>query len=190
MDIASLWLPILASGAAVFFASFIAWAVSPHHHGDYQKVHDESALDGAIKSLGLTPGSYAFPHCADSAKRKDPEFNKRWKEGPTGTIAIGGQMSMGRNMALTFLVFLISSTLIAYLATLALPAGSDFARVFRVTGTAGILAYTISFLPNAIWFCMPKRAIAMNLIDGIVYGLITGAVFGALWPEALGAVTG
>jgi hypothetical protein len=37
-------------------------------------------------------------------------------------------------------------------------------------------------MPNNIWFGTPKRAILMDVLDGVVYGLITGAVFGALWP--------
>jgi hypothetical protein len=51
-----------------------------------------------------------------------------------------------------------------------------------VTGTAAILAHCFAFMPNNIWFGTPKRAILMDVLDGVVYGLITGAVFGALWP--------
>jgi hypothetical protein len=34
-----------------------------------------------------------------------------------------------------------------------------------------------SFIPNAVWFGSYKRTIVANFIDGIVYGLITGAIF-------------
>jgi hypothetical protein len=58
------------------------------------------------------------------------------------------------------------------------------ATVFRVLGTAGVLAYCFAFLPNGIWFGAKPRAMAMNVIDGVAYGLVTGAVFAWLWPMA------
>ena len=53
----------------------------------------------------------------------------------------------------------------------------------KMAGTAGILAYCFSFIPNALWFGAYKRTIVAGVIDGGVYGLITGAVFGWLWPD-------
>ena len=47
---------------------------------------------------------------------------------------------MGGKLAGTFSVHLVVSTLIAYLASVALPRTAAFARVFQVVGTAGILA--------------------------------------------------
>jgi hypothetical protein len=51
----------------------------------------------------------------------------------------------------------------------ALPGAAPFAKVFQVAVTAGILAYCFSFIPAAF-------------IDGIVCGLITGAIFLWRWP--------
>ncbi len=59
----------------------------------------------------------------------------------------------------------------------------DFAKVMQVLGTAGILAYCFASLPNDIWFQKSGREVLMNLIDGVIFGLITGAVFGWLWPK-------
>jgi hypothetical protein len=53
--------------------------------------------------------------------------------------------------------------------------------VFRFVGTAGIVAYCAGGIQNVIWF---KRRMITDLADGIVYGLITGVVFGLLWPGA------
>ena len=180
-----LWLPILVSAIAVFFCSFIAWAVSPHHKGDFNPAPDEQGLISAIRALHLKPGRYGFPFCHSHAQAKEPDFLKMWKEGPAGMLNIWPQISMGRNMALTFLVFLAVSTLIAYLADITLQSGDGFARVFQVVGTAGVLAYCFSFLPNIIWFSGGGRAALMCFIDGIIYGLVTGAVFAYFWPSAL-----
>jgi hypothetical protein len=96
---------------------------------------------------------------------------------------------MGRNMLLTLLVLFITSVLIAYLGWNALPHGTalgearpGFAKVMQVLGTAGVLAYCVAGLPNDIWFQRSAREIVMCLIDGIVFGLLTGAVFAWLWP--------
>ena len=91
--------------------------------------------------------------------------------------------TMGGKMVATFIVYLVVSTLIAYLTRVALPGTAPFARVFQVAATAGILAYCFSFLPSAIWWGSYKRTIVANVIDGIIYGAITGAIFAWRWPH-------
>lgn len=178
-----LWLPILASAAAVWIASAVIWMVLPHHRKDYKSLPDESGFTAFLKVAALPPGMYAFPHCGDRAKSKDPEFEKRWKEGPTGFVSIWPPMNMPRNMILTFLVYLVVSVLIAYLGAAAgIERGAPFAKVLQVLGTAGVLAYCFAFIPNGIWLGQSARALVMNIIDGIIFGLATGAVFAALWP--------
>jgi hypothetical protein len=88
---------------------------------------------------------------------------------------------MGRNMLLSFLVFLVVSVFIGYLAAETLPAGAGAGRVFRITGTAGVLAYCFSWLPNAIWFSHSGASIRNNFFDSVLYGLVTGGVFALLW---------
>ncbi len=58
-----------------------------------------------------------------------------------------------------------------------------FAKVFQVTGTAGILAYCFASFPNDLWFQKKRRAILTGWIDGVVFALITGAIFASLWPR-------
>ncbi len=182
VELFSLWLPILVNSVALFFASFLAWAVLPHHKKDWKPFPDEQAFINAIKPLGLSRGVYSFPHCADHKQSKDPEFQKKWKEGPMGVLNVWTMPNMGFNMALTFLVFLIASVFIAYVGAAALPRGTDYLKVFQVTGAMAIAVFTIASLPNAIWFQKPARAVCMDLIDGIAYGLITAGIFGSMWP--------
>lgn len=46
-----LWLPILCSTVIVFFASFLAWMVLPHHKKDVNVLPDENALLEQLKKL-------------------------------------------------------------------------------------------------------------------------------------------
>jgi hypothetical protein len=178
-----LWLAICVSAAAVWIASAVVWMALPHHMADHRRLPDEKAFSQAMATLQVPPGNYGFPHCGTRQQSKDPDFLKQWEEGPRGILSMWGPMNMGRNMVLTLFVYLVVSTLIAYLGAIVLPRGSDFAHVFRVLGTVGILAYSFAFIPNNIWFGSYGRTIAMHVIDGIGYGLITGAIFAWLWPS-------
>jgi hypothetical protein len=180
MELVDLWLPILLSAAAVWIVSALVWMVLPFHAKDYVGLPNEAAVMGQLRSDGVRPGSYAFPY-ATRAECKDPEYVRRWKEGPSGWMVVMGPMRMGRNMALTFLVYLVVSVLVGYLASEAIPATAGFMDVFQITGTAGILAYCFSALPNAIWFGHSTPSMVSNFIDGVLYGLTTGLVFALLW---------
>lgn len=176
----SLWLPILVSSVVVFIASFLAWMVLPHHKKDWAKLDGEADFIKSIGDQKIKPGRYMFPFYATPEEMKSEEFQKKWKEGPVGILHVWrGCGNMGMNMALTFVFYFIVSLFIAYLGSLSLEQGASFSKVFQVTGTAGILAYCCGGIPNSIWF---QQKFLSNLCDGIAYGLITGAIFGMMWP--------
>jgi hypothetical protein len=181
-----LWLPIVLSAVFVFIASALMWMMMPHHKGDWTKAPNEDALLHAIRSPAMAPGQYMIPYCAGN-QGKDQAFQQKWKAGPTGVLTVTNACSMGRNMALSFIFYLVTSVFVAYLATLSLPAGAEYLKVFQVTGTAAILAYCFASIPHAIWFGRPLRATINDLFDGVVYGLLTAGTFGWLWDNCLGA---
>jgi len=179
--IALLWLPIVVAGITLFVASFIAWMVLPHHKKDWKALPNEAQFEQLLRGAGIEPGQYMFPHCPSPEEWKSETFQQRLKTGPNGVLYIwkpGGAM-IG-NLFCTWLLFTILSFVIAYLASIALPRGADFMNVFQFVGTAGILTYGSSGLLNAIWF---RRKIGNDIADGIAYGLLTGLVFAALWPQ-------
>ena len=186
----NLWLPILVSAVVTWIAGAVIWMALPHHKKDMSELPNQQETIERIRALGLPPGNYAFPGggCSKEAM-KDPEVQRCWKEGPLGFISLWKTPpKMGPSMIGTFCVNLAVSITIAYLAWVALgpvviASGPrlEFATVFQVTGTAGVLAYAFSHIPSGLWFGAYKRAILMNIIDGVVYGLITGAIFAWLW---------
>jgi hypothetical protein len=196
----ALWLPILLSAAAVWIASALAWMLMPHHKGDFRQLTNEDDVMAAVRKLAIAPGIYFFPHMKDCNKAKmDPVAKEKYEKGPHGMLQVWPPDmfgKMGRNMALSFVFYIIVGVFVAYLATLAIPVDApadgalagllgrpDFMTVFRFTGTAAVMAYCMAQIPHQIWFGTPLRNIMSALVDGVAYGLITGAIFGWLWPN-------
>jgi hypothetical protein len=165
--VTQLWIPIALSAAAVWFASFLIWAVLDIHKKDFARLPDEERFADALRSLNLPPGNYLFPWCESKAQQRDPAYLERVKQGPTGYISLWGRINMGRNMALTFITYLVVSVFIAYLGWAALGPGASFGRVFQITGTAGVLAYAFGFLSNDVWFGVSARSSLLKVMDGV-----------------------
>ena len=62
--------------------------------------------------------------------------------------------------------------------------GGDYQVVFRVTGTVAILGYALSGVQESIWKGVSWAVTFRFFIDGVIYGLLTAGVFGAMWPAA------
>ncbi len=183
-ELISLWLPIIVSAVVVHVASAIAWMFLPHHKPDWKRLPNEEQTLDKLRSENIPAGQYIFPYIEPSEMKK-PESQARYEAGPHGTLNLWpGKPSMGRNMLLTFLFFVVTSIFVAYLASRALDPGAPYLDVFQIVGTAAILAYCFASIPNDIWFGKTCRAVCMNILDGIVYGLLTAGVFGWLWPGA------
>lgn len=178
----TLWLPIAVTTIVLFFASFLAWVVLPHHKPDYRRWPDEDALLRFIRQSGTGPGEYLFP-LIEPADMKEDWAVRRYEEGPWGMVNVWpAKPGMGANMIKTVLFFLIVTVLVAYVGQAALPAGAAFAEVFRVVGVTAILAHTTGGICREIWFTRPLRARLMDAIDGVVFGMLTGALFALMWP--------
>lgn len=155
-DLTALWLPILLAAVGCHAASFVLWAASKWHQPDINPAPDQDAADAAINSLNLKPGFYMLPCSHDSADWKKPEVIERYERGPWATINVfPAQPNMLKNLGLTLLVFFVIVIGIGYLAASVLAPGTDFSKVFQVTCTAGVLAYTFGGVINGVWFGKP-----------------------------------
>jgi hypothetical protein len=180
-----LWLPILLSAAAIWVISIIASMALPHHKKDFIGLPDEDGFMDYIRRSGIKPGNYLFPDFRDREAMNSEKVQKALKEGPVGHLSVWQPpLTMAGKLVATFIVYLVVSILIAYLTRVALPGPAEFAKVFQIAATAGILAYSFSFIPNGIWFGAYKRTLIASFIDGIGYGLIAGVIFAWRWPHA------
>jgi hypothetical protein len=59
-------------------------------------------------------------------------------------------------------------------------ADADYLEIFRITCTVAWAAYGIAFIQDSIWFGRPWSTTIKNLLDALIYGLLTGGVFGWL----------
>jgi hypothetical protein len=182
----SLWLPILVSAAFVFVASSVIWMALPIHKKDYKKLGDkEPVLLGSLRAANLSPGLYMFPGCDPKTMKNDPAAIERFKAGPWGVLTMMPKpWNMGQMLGLWLLNCLIISALVAYVTGNALPAGTEYLKVFRIAGATAFLAYCGSAMCDSIWKGRPWSQLPGALFDGIVYALVTAGVFGWLWPEA------
>lgn len=186
VTLASLWLPILVSAVFVFIASSIIWMATPLHKHDYKNPGDkEGPLLELLRQEKFPPGVYYVPW-ANHGNMKDPATQAKLKAGPWAQLNVmPGMPNMGRNMGLWFAHLLIVGTLVAYIASHSLIEGALYLRVFRIVGTAAILAHAGYALPLSIWHGNPWSQLPGRVIDGLIYGLITAGVFGWLWPKAV-----
>jgi hypothetical protein len=180
MSIADLWLPILVSAVFTWIASALIWTVLPWHKSDYAKTSDEEGVRAALR--GLAPGFYNVPHVTDMQDLKKPEVEQKFTDGPLAYITVlpNGMPNMPRNMGLQFVYFIFVGILCAYFVSRTTGPAASYLEVFRVAGCIAWIANGVGAIPDSIWFGRPWSHTAKTLMDALIYGLLTGGVFGWL----------
>ncbi len=185
VELLDLWLPILVSTVVVFVASSIMWMFMPHHKASMNAIPDEGPMDRALGEMKLAPGGYYIPNCSDKERMKSPEFKERWKSGPWAYLVIPtGTPNFGKNLAVTFIEFLVIGVFVAYLSSQTLTAGAEYLDVFQVVGTGAVLAYVLGSIHHQFFQMASAKHVLACLFDGVVYALLTAGIFGAFWPAA------
>lgn len=182
VDVFSLWLPIVLSGVAVFIVSSLIWMIFQWHNADWKKLPDEEAARQALK--GVPPGQYTVPHAADGKARQDPEWLAKAKEGPAVMMVVwaGDPTRMGKQLIQWIIYCLVISLIIAHVAAATLHAGDSSGLVFHFVAIIGILTYAGSAAQGAIWFGHTWSRTLKDILDGAIYGVVTGLIFAWLWP--------
>lgn len=184
VPLAALWLPIVVAAVIVFIASSIMHMVLPYHRSDYSQLPDEDKVRATLRAANLKRGLYTMPFCTHK-DMKLPATQEKFKEGPVGFITImpSGPPAMGKFLIQWFLFCLIIGFFVAYLTAHTVPLGANYLVVFRVAGTAAFLGYGLGHLSDGIWKGQMWSTTIKEMIDGLVYGLLTAGVFGWLWPR-------
>lgn len=187
MDVtfAQLFVPALTAAVLVWIGSAVMHMVLPHHKGDYGKVPDEDGVQALLRAGGTKPGMYHFPHMSTPDAMKNPAFVKKCDDGPVGVLLVGpnGMPNMGKLLGLQFAYCFVVSLVAGYVAHISLGGGADYMTVFRVTATVAWIAYAAAHVSASIWWFQSWSVTFKFIVDGFVYGLLTGGAFGWLWPS-------
>ena len=185
VSIPELWLPILVATVLVFVASNIVWMALPHHKSDAQRLPDEAGALDALGKQGLKPGLYRLPWANSMAEMKDPAFVEKLNKGPVAMLTVwpSGPFNMGRQLGLWTAYLVVMGILVAYVTGRVLGPDSAYLQVFRVAGTVAFMGYSGAQLPSAIWWGKPLSIAAKEILDGLLYALVTAGAFGWLWPR-------
>jgi len=187
VSLTSLWLPILASAVGVFFVSFITHMVLPYHRSDVLKLSGakEDEMLEALRRISVPPGDYAVPNAGSPAGMKDPAFIAKATKGPLVlmTIAPGSPPSIGPYLGRWFVYCVAVGIFVAYVGGVVFGPGADFTTVLRVVSTVTFMAYGLALPQFSIWYRRSWATTMKAMLDSLIYGLITGAVFAWLWPK-------
>jgi hypothetical protein len=109
----------------------------------------------------------------------------KYQQGPVGMLTVfdNGVPVLPKFLGQWFVFCLIVSFFVAYLTGHTVAPGLTYLQVFRVAGTAGFLAYGLGHLSNGIWKGQPWSVTLKEVVDGLIYGLLTAGTFGWLWPR-------
>jgi len=185
VPLTSLWLPIVLSAIGVFVASSITHMVLKYHRTDFKGLPAQDEIMDALRKFNIPPGDYLMPFCSDPAEMRSTEFKEKWARGPlmVATFWKPGPMSMGPQLGQWFVFCTVVSLFAAYVTSRALEPGADYLKVSQIASTTAFLGYAMSHWSDAIWYKRSKLTVAKASFDGLIYGLITGGVFGWLWPQ-------
>lgn len=182
--LSALLLPIVLSTVVVFIASALTHMVLPYHRSDFQRVPSEDQLLDDLRRASLAPGEYTLPHASTTKEMSTPAYVEKRERGPVALLKIlpSGPVSLGKPLALWFLLSLIVSWTAGYVAARALGPGAEYLEVFRFAGTTAFAGYVFAVPQESIWFGRPWSTTLKSCFDGAVYALLTAGVFGWLWP--------
>ncbi len=185
VTLGALWLPILLSAVFVFIASTIIHMALRYHASDYVRLPNEDAVRAAIRAGDPPPRQYIIPYGSSMKEMESPEMKQKLVEGPVAVLNVkrSGTFAMGPIFVQWFVYLLVVSFIVAYAAGRALPAGTPYLHVFQVAGTIAFLAYAAGNVPAAIWMGKPWPVASKEVLDGLIYGLVTAGTFGWLWPR-------
>ena len=185
VPIMSLWIPILLSAVAVFVASSVIHMVLPYHQSDYGKLANEDEVMEALRKANVKSGDYLFPRPSSRGALRDPAFVEKMKRGPAGLLTLKETASpaMGKSLAQWFIYCVVIGIFAAYISGRALSAGAPFTAVMRFAGATAFACYAAGLWQNTIWLWRSASITLKSTFDGLIYAVVTGAIFGWLWPR-------
>ena len=180
-----LWLPILVAAVLVYIASALIHMVFKWHNSDYRKLVNEDEVQAILRKGGtLAPGQYTAPYCADMKAMRDENVVKKFVEGPVVffTVFKSGPPKMGGTLARWFLYNLLIAVIAGSIAlqVYGLPGNAHYAG--HLVGLVTFLTYAGGSVQSGIWMGKPWVSVLKDLLDALIYGIVSALAFWWLWP--------
>ncbi len=184
VTIDSLWLPILLAAVAVFAVSSIMHMFLGYHWNDLRSPAQQDAMLDALRGLNVQPGDYAMPK-PDSMKQCAAR-NSRPRSSADRLVLMtvsNGGMAMGKSLGQWFVYLLVVGVLLRVhrrpraVHRGQLPGGVPPGRLQRLHGLRAGTAAGLDLVPAQL----APDLVAM--FDGLVFAMLTGGMFGWLWPR-------
>jgi hypothetical protein len=155
-----------------------------YHKHDFRPVPNEDRVADALRPFNLPPGDYCLPRAESMAQLKDPAFVAKIEKGPVALVTVlpSGNSGMGAQLAQWFLYSVLVAVFAAYIAGRALAPGAEYLEVQRFAGATTFFCYAMAYIPTSIWYKKNWGTTLRNMLDGLIYGFVSGGVFGWLWP--------
>jgi len=184
VPVTSLLIPIALSAVFVFIASSIIHMATPWHKHDLMKLPNEDAVMNALRPFNLPVGNYGMPKPDSMKDMQSPDFQAKYKAGPVAFLTVRpSDFSMGMTMFCWFLFSLSVSVFAGYIAGVAFGPGTEYLRIMQVAGCVAFTGYGMAQMHESIWWGRRWSWTARNMLDSLLYGLLTGGTFGWLWPK-------
>ena len=185
VSLASLWLPIVLSAVIVFLAGAVIHMAPLWHKSDYPRMPREEDAMNALRPLAIPPGDYFIPRASGMQDMRTAEFKEKMARGPVAVLTVmpNGMIPMNLRLAQWFVFLIVVSLFAAYIAGRTLPVGTPYPRVFQIVSATAFIGYSLALCELSIWYRRSWSLALKSALDGLIYGLLTGGVFGWLWPR-------
>ena len=181
----SLWLQVVIVAVVTFIASAIFWTIAPWHRTEFKALPNEEAVRKALHDQGVTEGQWRIPFSENCEDFKKPEFLKLFETGPVGLIQLETPraMAMGGRLVKTFVFYFFVAFFTAYCLRQAFPTGTEYMKVFQLAGGISLAAHGFGHIQDNIWFAKSCRRVTLQVMDSVVYALLTAGIFASMWPR-------
>lgn len=185
----ALWIPIVVSAVAIFVVSSIIHMmldkIIPWHNQDYGKVPQQDAVMDALRPFAIAPGDYMLPRPDSVEDMRAAEFIDKLNKGPkvVMTVMQPGMTGMGRSLGLWFVYLLGINVFAAYITGRALPPSAEYLQVFRFAAATVFIGFAGALWQGWIWYQRSLGTTIRSTIDGLIFALLAGGIFGYFWPR-------
>lgn len=184
MTLLQLWLPILVAAIAVFAASSVIHMVFKWHNVEYRALPNEDEVRRVLGNADLTPGLYVTPQCTDMKEMATEAVQQKFRDGPVAfiTMQAPGAPNMGKLLSQWFVFNIVIAVLGAVLALLAFGIGGNAQEAGHFVGIFTLIAYGSGSIQESIWMGRTWSETMKNLLDSLIYGVVSALAFWQLWP--------